>query len=536
MKLIEIPLVKDRDRVYRWFERVPGILSWSLLALPAILSLISTTLAAYFVLVYLLLWVIKAIALNVRMIQGYKKINEYMAYEWSKLLNELDNPKKAYAQYEQGISPSWHLNNIKSIESRGENRLYQKDIYNAVIIAVYNETRDIIEPTLRSIIQSSYNLKKLIVIIAYEERGGIEVRSTIEELVDQYKHQFYLMEGVEHPKDIANEVIGKGGNITFAGRRLKNILDEKNLAYENVIVTTLDSDNRPHPEYFAALTYAYIACPDYVHTSFQPISMFTNNIWDVPAPMRVIATGNSFWNIVLALRPHMLRNFASHSQSMQTLIDTDFWSVRTIVEDGHQYWRTYFTYDGNHDVHPILIPIYQDAVLSSTYTKTLKAQFIQVRRWAWGASDIAYVLQMGWRRKNRISKVDLFMKTARLIEGHVSWATASLLLLLGAFVPLYLSPHSSTSIVAHQLPIIASRIQTFAMVGMFIGIYLSIRLLPPKPPRYKTRHRVYMILQWVYLPVTTIVYSGLAALYSQTRLLFGRYLGKFDVTEKAVKK
>jgi hypothetical protein len=99
-----------------------------------------------------------------------------------------------------------------------------------------------------------------------------------------------------------------------------------------------------------------------------------------------------------------------------------------------------------------------------------------------------------------------------------------------------LSPHSSTSIVAHQLPIIASRIQTFAMVGMFIGIYLSIRLLPPKPPRYKTRHRVYMILQWVYLPVTTIVYSGLAALYSQTRLLFGRYLGKFDVTEKAVKK
>ena len=535
MKLIEIPLVRDRDKVYRWFERLPGILSWSVLALPIVLSLINTTFAAYFILSYLLLWVLKAVALNIRMIQGYKRINENMAYEWNKLLNELDNPKNTYRQYEQGVSPAWHLKNLLGIEER-EARLYQKDVYNAVIIAVYNESKDILEPTIKSILQSSYNHKKLIVLFAYEKRGGEVVKKNIIDLVEEYKHEFYYFGAIEHPENLPNETIGKGGNITFAGRRLKEFLDEKNINYEHVIVTTLDADNRPHPEYFSAVTYAYIACPDYIHASFQPISMFTNNIWDVPAPMRVIATGNSFWNIALSLRPHMLRNFASHSQGMQTLIDTDFWSTRTIVEDGHQYWRTYFTYDGKHEVHPILIPIYQDAVLSSNYTKTIKAQFIQVRRWAWGASDIAYVLQMGWRRKNRINKVDLFMKTARLIEGHVAWATASLILLLGAFVPLFLSPHSSTSLVAHQLPVIASRIQTIAMVGMFIGIYLSIRLLPPKPPRYKTRHRVYMVLQWVYLPVTTIVYSGFATLYSQTRLLFGLYLDKFDVTEKVVKK
>jgi hypothetical protein len=129
-----------------------------------------------------------------------------------------------------------------------------------------------------------------------------------------------------------------------------------------------------------------------------------NNIWDAPAPMRVIATGNSFWNIILSMRPHMLRNFSSHAQPMEALIDTDFWSVRTIVEDGHQYWRTFFRYDGKHDVYPIYVPIYQDAVLTENYKKTLKAQFIQVRRWAWGASDIAYVAYLGFFRKNRIPK------------------------------------------------------------------------------------------------------------------------------------
>jgi hypothetical protein len=43
-----------------------------------------------------------------------------------------------------------------------------------------------------------------------------------------------------------------------------------------------------------------------------------------------------------------------------------------------------------------------------------------------------------------------------------------------------------------------------------------------------------MVLQWAYLPVTTIVYNSFAAFYSQTRLMLGKYMDKFDVTEKAV--
>jgi hypothetical protein len=38
------------------------------------------------------------------------------------------------------------------------------------------------------------------------------------------------------------------------------------------------------------------------------------------------------------------------------------------------------------------------------------------------------------------------------------------------------------------------------------------------------------------MPITSIGYGSAAAFYSQTRLLLGKYLDKFDVTEKAVKK
>ena len=536
MKNIEIPLVSERGKIYRLFEMVPGVLTWLTLSLPFVLSFIAPILAAYFIVAYLLMWFFKTFFMNVRMAQGYKKLQQSTSLDWYSHAQELDNPEPAFLRYPEGISPQWHYRNMIRHQARKGDRARLSELYQAVIIAVYNESPEVVEPTILSVASSNFPLDKMVVILAVEERGGAEVRKNMQALVVKHKKLFKHLEMVVHPKDIPHEVIGKGGNITYAGRRVDDYFKQQNIPARNVIVTTLDSDNRPHHQYFAAVSYAYLACPDPIHASFQPISIFTNNIWDVPAPMRVIATGNSFWNIVLGLRPHMIRNFASHSQTLKTLQDTDFWSTRTIVEDGHQFWRTYFAYNGHHEVHPMLVPIYQDAVLDVTYRKTLKAQFIQIRRWAWGASDIAYVLNAGWRRKNSVPKVDLLFKTARVIEGHLSWATAPLLLLLGAFVPLYIAPEAGDSYIANQLPVIASYIQRIAMAGLFLSIYLSIRLLPPKPPRYKAHHWIPMLLQWVLLPLTTIIYSSFAALYSQTRLMFGKYLGKFDVTTKAIKK
>jgi len=229
----------------------------------------------------------------------------------------------------------------------------------------------------------------------------------------------------------------------------------------------------------------------------------------------------------------MIRNFSSHAQSMAALIDTDFWSVRTIVEDGHQFWRTYFRYDGKHEVYPIYLPIYQDAVLAEGYRRTLKAQFIQIRRWAWGASDISFVGTKAYLTPNKIPAWDKLTKLARLIESHLSWATAPIIIAFAAFVPIIFNPDD---IASNQLPNVVSSIQRIAMVGLVITMYLSFKSLPPKPERYKRRHTVFMALQWVLLPVTTILYNATAALYSQTRLFLGKYLDKFDVTEKAIKK
>src|SRR5207244_6270737 len=96
----------------------------------------------------------------------------------------------------------------------------------------------------------------------------------------------------KHPANIKGEVIGKGGNVTYAGRRLQEYLEKDKIDPINVLVTTLDSDNRPDKQYFGALTYTYCSTEEPKYASYQPVTMYLNNIWDAPATMRVIATGN----------------------------------------------------------------------------------------------------------------------------------------------------------------------------------------------------------------------------------------------------
>jgi hypothetical protein len=246
--------------------------------------------------------------------------------------------------------------------------------------------------------------------------------------------------------------------------------------------------------------------------------------------MRVIATGNNLFYIVGSKRPHLSRNFSAHAQPMKPLIDMDFWSTRTVVEDGHQFWRSYFHFDGDYRVYPFSIPIYQDAVLADGYFKTIKAQFVQLRRWTYGVSDIAYIADKGFWHANKIPKLNVLSKLLRALEGHVTWATGVALVFISGFIPPLLHPQN---LAANELPLIVSKLQRIGLITAVISVYICLVTLPPRPARYRRHRSVLMLLQWALAPLTSFFFGSLAAFNSQTRLMFGWYLSKFDVTEKA---
>lgn len=537
-KNLEIPQGK-RTPIYRFFEILPGAISYGAIILLFVLSWINPVVGAIYLFIIIATTLVKAISVAFRTVQGYNVIKSAMRVDWRKRVEDLSNPRDAYERLRDDRNRSYHfeehLTNLKMIASMEKEYPAPEDVYHVVIMTAYNEGEDVLGPSIEAVKDSTFPNDHIIFALAYEQRGGETMAQISKNLKQKYDGVFRDFLLVEHPDGLPGEIVGKGPNLTYAGHAVAEYVTNKHLPIENIIVTSLDSDNHMAPKYLDSVAYEFITHPNRQRLSYQPVSIFTNNIWDAPAPSRVIAVSNSFFNVISTMRPHSLRNFASHSQPLQALEAMDFWSKRTIVEDGHQYWRSLFFFGGDYSVLPIRIPIYQDAVIDDSFFKTIKAQFIQVRRWYYGASDVAYVGSRLFSKNRGMPFWLLFPKFCRLLDGHVTLAILAPIVAFGGWIPMIMNL-SSHNMVAYNLPNIVSIVETFASIGLLVSILISFKILPKRPAKYRKSRSISMILQWILMPVTSILYQSLAAFYSQTRLMLGKYMEKFDVTKKVVKK
>ena len=539
-KNLEIPQGK-RTPLYRFLEILPGAISYGAIILLFLLSWLDPVLGAIYLFIIIASTLVKAIGVAYRTVQGYEVIKRAGRVNWRGRMEDLAHPHEAYERLIDDDNKSYHferhINNLKMMAAMSHEYPNPTKIYHVVIMTAYNEGIEILDPSVKAVMNNTFPSDHVIFALAYEERGGEAIEETAKALKAKYRGVFKDFLLIKHPANLRGEVIGKGPNLTYAGHRVAEYVRAKHIPIENTIVTSLDSDNRMHEKYLDSVAYEFVTHPNRQRLSYQPVSLFMNNIWDAPAPTRIVAVSNSFFNVISTMRPHALRNFASHSQPLQALEAMDFWSRRTIVEDGHQYWRSLFFFDGDYAVIPIRIPIYQDAVVDETLWKTIKAQFVQVRRWYYGASDVAYVGSRLFVKKSRrvVPFWQLFPKFWRLLDGHVTLAIMAPLITFGAWVPMIMN-YSSHAIVAYNLPNIVSVVETFAMVGLVVTVLISFRMLPRRPARYRKGRNALMLLQWILMPITSILYQSLAAYYAQTRLMLGLYMEKFDVTKKIVKR
>lgn len=490
----------------RLFEILPGALAWLVIFLPVLLALISPRAFAVYMIFYISFWLVKTFFMSYRLIVGYSNYKRDMRINWLEKL-ETVMPKD-----------SW------------------QKIYHLVIVPTYKEDIEILRSSLKSVVNSHFPMQNVVYILAIEERDKERAVGYSKVLQKEFGSRLGHFEAIMHPKDMPGEVVGKGGNITFAAKQILSYFDKKAIPYENVIVTTMDSDHMMDKKYLADLTYKYVTDPDPIHKSFQPLPMFFNNIWDVPMVNRLIAMGSSFWQLIVTTRPSRLKNFSAHAQSLKALVSVDFWSTKTIVEDGHQFWRSYYKFNGRHEVVPMYTPIYQDAVLAENFVNTMKEQYFQKKRWSWGVSDIPYVMEHTFH-DNNIPLFDRWANALILWESHLSWSTTSLVLASSAWVPLLLDNKFQTDILAYSFPYVYSRFVMIAWTGMIITLIISTLLAPPRRGK-KPFFRIMAdwVLTPIIMPISSILFSSFPALESQTRLMIGKYLEVFRVTVKSTKR
>ncbi len=537
---LEIPQGK-RTPLYRFLEILPGAISYGAIILLFLLSWIEPMVGAIYLFILIAATLVKAVAVAYRTIQGYETVKRAGRVDWAKRLNDLETPHDSFERLRDDDNNSYHfvehVENLKMMAAMESEYPKPSEVYHVVIMTAYDEGLETLGPSVEAVKNTTFPNERIIFALAYEARGGEAIENNAKTLAEKYHGVFRDFLLVKHPADLPHEVIGKGPNLTYAGEQVAEYVKAQNLPVENIIVTSLDSDNRMAPKYLDSVAYEFITHPNRQRLSYQPVALFMNNIWDAPAPSRVIATSNSFFNVISTMRPHSLRNFASHSQPLQALEAMHFWSKRTIVEDGHQYWRSLFFFHGDYAVLPIRIPIYQDAVIDETFWKTIKAQFVQVRRWYYGASDVAYVgVRLFAKKSERVVPFwQLFPKFLRLLDGHITLAILAPIVAFGGWVPMIMNV-SSHEMIAYSLPSIVGVVETFASIGLIVSVLVSFKILPERPAKYRKGKNISMIIQWVLMPITSILYQSVAAFYSQTRLMLGKYMEKFDVTKKVVKK
>ena len=144
---LEIPLRKDKSRKYRFFEILPGFLSWSILIAPVLLSLINASITAVIIIAYFLMWFVRAIGLNVRVLQGYRTQQKHLKFDWGRMIDELE---RLEASGPSKTIPKWHAEIVDRV-SQHPTPLKPSEVVHAIIIANWNEGKEILEPTSNAI-------------------------------------------------------------------------------------------------------------------------------------------------------------------------------------------------------------------------------------------------------------------------------------------------------------------------------------------------------------------------------------------------
>ncbi len=553
-------LIQAERRVQRFLEMIPGLLSWGTLFGMFFISFLLPVWAAVAIILFDLYWLYRIFFISLystrahfRLVRG-KRMDWWARCQWT--LSPLEFSNELTARISQLAAamreiPWFSLSSRLSVRmeiSRTKDMLAEvkrliplsdqfvdwRKIIHVILLPTAGEPADIIEPAIQSLADSHFPKEQMIVLLATEEREDAAHRA---EKVEYLKKKF---DGIFRDFLVTTHVVADGemkckaSNAKFAAKELQKYLDDRHIDYTRVIFSNFDCDSVAHPEYFSALTYAYVTNPKRLQRAYQPIPVYHNNIWDTNALVRLVVTGSSFWHLFQSTRREMV-TFSSHSEPFDTLVRVGFWPVNMISEDSVIYWKCISYFHGDYEVHPIHLPVSLDAVLAETWWKTIKNQYKQKRRWAYGIENFPVTMRAIWPDK----KISLWKKlkiSFEMLEGHYSWATTSFILAFLGWLPLLLGGVAfRESVLAHNLPIITERLMTFAMLGMVISVPLSIFSLPPKPERYHWTRYFVMLFQWVLSPFVAFL-SAFPALDSQTRLLFGKYFGEFWVTEKMRKK
>ncbi|EKD43334.1 MAG: hypothetical protein ACD_72C00333G0001, partial [uncultured bacterium] len=337
-------MLSDYQR-YRFYEILPGLSIWLTLIVGVLLSFFFPLVMIYAIIVFDVYWVLRVIYFSFYLVLSWTRFRKAVKTDWmTKLKTEF---------------PQW---------------LVRK---NVIFLPIANESYEVVEGTLNALLSSSFPANRMIVVISGEARRQTNWNLVQEKIKANFVGKFSDILYYTHPDNLLDEIPGKGSNIHFAELEFKKYADIRKWNYADVIISVFDIDTVVHPEYFAHLNYMYNLHPHPERSSFQPITLYNNNMWESPSILRVMAFGTSFWMLFSLARLDGLVTFSSHSMSFKAALESGGHSKDIVSEDSRIFFQCWLHYGGDYTVTPLYIPVSMDTVRDDSLWKSLKNLYLQ---------------------------------------------------------------------------------------------------------------------------------------------------------------
>ena len=389
-----------------------------------------------------------------------------------------------------------------------------------------------VNASIEALAKANYDKKAMVVVLATEARAGEESAEVGRKMQEKWGSTFGYFLVTTHPADVPGELAGKGSNGTWAAEQVRTqVLDPHGIRYNHTLVSIFDIDTVVYPDYFNCLVWHFMTAPRPLKSSFQPVPIFNNNMWEAPAIARVVAMSSTFWEMIQQERPERMATFSSHSVSFQALYEIGYWQTNMVSEDSRIYWNLMIANNGEYDVVPLSYPVSMDANVAPSFFGTIRNIYKQHRRWTYGVENFVYVFYHFTKNKS-ISRGKRIKTLLQMAEGYWSLVTNPIMLIILGWAPIFLGGRVfHETVLSYNLPIVVRNLLILAMFGLVVSSLISLTLIPKRPEGKSRLLYITMALQWILIPVTMIIFSAIPGLDAQTRLMLGKYMG-FWVTPK----
>ncbi|MCL4360282.1 glycosyltransferase family 2 protein [Patescibacteria group bacterium] len=484
------------DTTRRLLEIAIPASSWFLITMPLWLSFSHPALAAYLIITFDVYWFYKSLTFAYYAVRAFVTMSAFSKLDW--------------------------LSRTRGLRGFSE-------LHHVIIIPEYKEPIHILERTIANLTKQDFPLRRIIIVFATETKDG-DASKTAAGIRRKYGTRFGHFLITRHTLR-PGEIAGKSSNMAWAASEAAKMLRTWHIPLRSATVTSCDADARIHPKYFSCLAYQFLTDPDRMYHFYQGAVLFYSNIWRIPLPNRFMNTLNSIWNLsLLSHGGYRLINTSTYSLSFASVMKAGGWSVDVIPEDYHLFFKMFFRLGQKVRTIPIFLPVLVDAAESYGFFRTMVNQYEQVKRWAWGVSDIPYVIKNALDH-DEIPLGNRLIRVGLLLEHHVFWPANWFILTVGSILPPIINVDFGRTILGHNLSRLSSGILTVSAVFLIVIFMIDWRIKPPKPKEYASWKLPFLYLQWLTLPVVSFFLSALPGLDAHTRLLLGKRL-EYRTTEK----